>query len=139
MNARERPPVVMGALEFARLHSLLTTGLKEYFPDGASALRRTLMRASVVPTSAVPDDVIAVGALIVYREDRAQRWQQATLVYPWDEEGDSRRLSVFSPAGASLVGLSIGGAASWRSPSGEIYCWSVGGVWWPDRGRNQVA
>lgn len=132
MTPPRRPPIVLGALEFARLQSILGTSLRERYPEGGAQLRRTLMRATVVPTPSLPADSVVVGAQVVYREDADRRWREGRLVYPWDERRDGRSLSVLSPIGASLLGLGIGGAASWRAPSGRIYTWIVGGVCWPE-------
>jgi regulator of nucleoside diphosphate kinase len=41
-----------------------------------------------------------------------------TLVYPHEADLDAGRISVLTPVGAALIGLSVGQSIEWQSPTG---------------------
>ncbi|MFO0653440.1 MAG: GreA/GreB family elongation factor [Polyangiales bacterium] len=41
-----------------------------------------------------------------------------TLVYPWDADELTGRLSVLSPLGSALLGLKVGDTIAWSLPDG---------------------
>lgn len=43
-----------------------------------------------------------------------------TICYPGDAEPTLGFISVLSPVGASLLGLSVGATAHWHTPTGDV-------------------
>jgi len=70
-------------------------------------LARELRRAKVVPLSDLPPDTVTMGSVVRYREDDTGKIITATLVYP-GEDGYEGRISVLTPEGGALLGLSVG-------------------------------
>jgi regulator of nucleoside diphosphate kinase len=66
-----------------------------------------LARASVIAANRVPDDVVTMNSKIKYRDEALAGPRYVKLVYPSDAD-DSGRVSVLSPLGATLLGLSVG-------------------------------
>ena len=54
-----------------------------------------------------------------------------TLVYPADESLDAHRLSVMTPVGAALIGLSEGQSISWTARDGREHRLTVVSVMFP--------
>jgi regulator of nucleoside diphosphate kinase len=70
-------------------------------------LRDKLAAASVVPAQRVPIDVVTMNSKVKYRDETAGMPRCVKLVYPQHADGMGR-ISVLSPLGAALLGLSIG-------------------------------
>lgn len=56
---------------------------------------------------------------VTFRDDATGLQKQVTLVYPNAADIDAGRVSVLTPIGAALIGLSAGQAISFETPSGE--------------------
>jgi regulator of nucleoside diphosphate kinase len=82
-------------------------------------LESALDAASLVPSRAVPADVVTMNSQVLIRDLETSRQHQLTLCYPADAEPELGRVSVLSPVGASLLGLRAGDEASWTTPNGE--------------------
>lgn len=71
-------------------------------------LRAKLARAQLVAPRAVPPDVVTLGSRVAYRDETARVFAAATVVPPEDADEAARRVSVLSPLGVALIGLSAG-------------------------------
>lgn len=78
--------------------------LLRFYP-GAQPLRRKLERARVLPSDRVPGDVVTMGSRVRFTDGGVRRY--AKLVYPQEADGRGR-VSVLSPLGTTLLGLSAG-------------------------------
>lgn len=79
-----------------------------------------LSRAQIVPDEACGPEVVRIGSEITYRDDATQRTRTVTLVYPHDAEIERNRVSVLTPIGAALIGLSPSQSIDWRTPDGAV-------------------
>jgi regulator of nucleoside diphosphate kinase len=98
-------------LDFARL------SLK----DGQlpAELERNFAFPHLVPSREIPADVITMYSQVEVVDLRSNRRQKLTICYPGDAEPNLGFISVLSPVGASLLGLSVGATAHWRTPNGD--------------------
>ena len=62
--------------------------------------------------------VVTMGSLVEFRDDDTGRTRTVNLVYPDQADLADGRLSVLSPVGAALIGLSVGQSIEWQTPSG---------------------
>lgn len=85
-------------------------------------LESELRRARVVAPEDVPGNVITMNSTVVFFDEQGQRWQ-FDLVYP--EEAGPGRLSVLSPMGVALLGLTVGDTIDWPLPDGTTYTFQV--------------
>jgi regulator of nucleoside diphosphate kinase len=99
-------------LDFVRLKKFAAAGS---FP----ALADLLKDAELVASPAVPPDVVTMNARFVIRDLKLQRRQILVLCYPADAKPASGAISVLSPAGLGLLGLSVGAVARWVGPAGQ--------------------
>ena len=88
-------------------------------PDVASVLTEELERAHVL-ADGHPAQTVCMGSEVRFRDDSTGTVQTATLVYPDNADISHRRISVLTPVGAALVGLSAGSSITWETRSGEL-------------------
>jgi regulator of nucleoside diphosphate kinase len=74
----------------------------------------------VVASRDIPADVITMYSQVEIVDPLSQRRQKLTICYPRDAEPALGFISVLSPVGASLLGLSVGATAHWRTPTGDL-------------------
>nr|WP_314262314.1 nucleoside diphosphate kinase regulator [uncultured Devosia sp.] len=81
--------------------------------DDADELLYELERATVVPESKLPLDVVRMGSLVSFRAGDETKTVQ--LVYPKDADISQGKISVLTPVGAALIGLRAGQSITWRT------------------------
>ena len=116
--AEMRPPIAIDANHFARLSALssLTSGP---MMDVCEYLREELDRAHVLPTEKLRPDIVSLGSEVEFRDEQSAKVQKIILVYPLDADITRRRVSVLTPVGAALLGLSVNQTISFRARTGE--------------------
>ena len=57
-------------------------------------------------------------SVVEYRDEVTGEVRRATLVYPGEEDLDAGRISVLTPVGAALIGLSEGQSMEWQGATG---------------------
>lgn len=116
--AEVRPPIAIDANHFDRLFALssLTRGpmikVCEY-------LREELDRAHVLPSEKLCPDIVSLGSQVEFRDEQTGKVQEIILVYPLDADITCRRVSVLTPVGAALLGLSVDQTISFHATTGE--------------------
>lgn len=113
------PDLVVGEVDHRKLVALALAGIG-HSSDVADELLYELERARVVDDTAVPDAVVRMGSTVTYRPDNGAP-RKVTLVYPVDADISAGRVSVMTPIGAALIGLSKGQQISWNARNGESH------------------
>ena len=103
-----RPAITLGDTEHRRL-LILAMSSPGHTADDSDYLHYELDRASIVPDTTLPRDIVRVGSTVTYRSDRDAA-RTVTLVYPTQADVAAGRISVTSPVGAALIGLQPGQA-----------------------------
>ena len=106
-------------LDHARLRRLASGAAATARRDDDDPLERALDEATVVPSRAIPGDIVTMRSKVLLKDLRTSERYRLTLSYPEDAEPAAGRVSVLSPVGASLLGLRVGADARWRLPGGE--------------------
>lgn len=114
-----RPRIVIPASEHARLMSLAEKALEKNSPV-AEYLSDELSRAHVVPDNDCAPYVVRMGSHVTYSEDATKKTRKVTLVYPKDADIDQNRISILTPIGAALIGMSPTQSIQWQSPAGGV-------------------
>lgn len=107
----ERPPIVIAEDEHDRLTSLALTALDR--APGAVDLFVELSRAKTVKT--LPERVVGIGSIASFEYD-GSLYREYELVDPHRADITQRRISVLTPVGAMLLGLSKGQTIEWTGP-----------------------
>lgn len=82
-------------------------------------LQDLLTDANVVPSREVGKDIVTVYSQLLVRLPGSAEASQIALCYPNDAELTKGFISVLSPMGLALLGLSAGQTAQWRGPNGH--------------------
>lgn len=111
----ELPPIQVTGDEMRRLRALADSSM-DLFPRVAHFLARELDRASVVQDDGDMPDVVRMGSQVSYRDEKTGEVRTVMLVYPHEADISRRRISVLTPVGAALIGLSVGQAIEFQTP-----------------------
>lgn len=110
------PAIVLSRADHGRL-TILATAALERIPDVAEVLLQELERARLVAPERVPVSAVRMGSTVTYEAGGSAR--TVTLVYPEDADIAAGRISIMTPVGAALIGLSEGQSISWTSRDGR--------------------
>jgi regulator of nucleoside diphosphate kinase len=113
----QEPPIVLDAAYSEQLEAL-AAGVMRGAPELGERLMREVARATVLPSDEMPADVVNIGSGVTFRDDMTGREQRVTLVLPPDADIGRGRVSVLTPIGAALIGLSVGQSIEWETVSG---------------------
>lgn len=111
----EMPAIVVSSDDQKRLTVLALEALQRV-PDIASELLAEMERAEVVAD--VPSSVVRMGSRVEFTDDDGQK-RLVTLVYPGQADIGSGRISILTPIGTALIGLSEGQSIAWTTRDGR--------------------
>ena len=121
------PPIVITTDEARRLNALADSNMT-LFPREAFFLAREMNRANVVCDDADLRGVIHMGSQVRYCDDRTGEVRDVVLVYPHEAQIALKRLSVLTPVGAALIGLSVGQTIEFQTPAHQTRSLTILGV-----------
>jgi regulator of nucleoside diphosphate kinase len=88
------------------------------FQEAADVLAREIERAQLIEDGETRPGLVRMGSRITFRDDISGQERAVTLVYPEDADVAAGKISVLTPVGASLIGLSVGQSIEWHTPNG---------------------
>ncbi|MCA2009728.1 nucleoside diphosphate kinase regulator [Tritonibacter mobilis] len=113
-----RPRVVIGDDSLARLEAL-AEGAIQRNPDLADRLLGEIGRARIVAEAKVPQNVVAIGRAVTYRDETTGQDKTVIPVYPEEADIARGRISILTPIGVALIGLAEGASLYWDTRDGE--------------------
>jgi regulator of nucleoside diphosphate kinase len=119
LNTAVRPPIVISATEHARLMALAGAAEKRV-PAIAEYLTDELTRAEIVDDERCDPNVVRMGSTVTYLDQFSGRTRTVTLVYPDAADIEQNRISILTPIGAALIGMSPSQSITWPSPDGRV-------------------
>lgn len=111
------PPVFAAAADAADLNMIASMAGTASF--GASLFLKEYERMSVRPEPHSPRFVRLEDA-VTYRDLRSKAERRVQVVRPDRVHAEENRISVLSPIGAALIGLSAGAVFRWTEPDGRL-------------------
>ncbi|MDC3955784.1 nucleoside diphosphate kinase regulator [Polyangium jinanense] len=111
------PSLVITTQDAERLHRVVELHLEGQRRAAAEALDRELARARLVAPPNVPPDVVTMNSLVLYLDEVTQKRREVVITYPRDARVEDGRVSILSPIGTALLGLSVGQGITWPMPS----------------------
>jgi regulator of nucleoside diphosphate kinase len=114
----QKPSIIVSDTDQSRLTTLATDAL-ERFPQAAQELLSEMERAAVVSAGAIPPNVVQMGSGVVFRSDNGET-RRVTLVFPGQADIAAGRISILTPIGAALIGLSEGQSIAWKTRDGRL-------------------
>ena len=113
-----RPRITLPADDYQRL-SLLARAAAAQMPEMVSVLTEELERAHVL-ADGYPEQTVCMGSEVEFRDDLTGKILTVTLVYPGDADISQQRISVLTPVGAALIGLTAGDSITWQTRNGDL-------------------
>lgn len=114
-----RPPIAISRTDHVRLQRLAET-LSRTNADLADLLFAELVRAEVLPDEDTTREVVRMGSTLEYETTGGDK-RIVTLVFPGEEDIAAGKVSILTPIGIALIGLSTGDAISWSSLGGRTH------------------
>ena len=113
----ERPAITITQEDYDRLSSLL----EHQSPDNETAeeLEYELARATLMPSSEIPDNVVTMNSVVRFANEDDHVEHELKLVYPHQTGSEEACVSILAPAGAALLGLSVGDRIDWPAGPGR--------------------
>ncbi|GGC74667.1 nucleoside diphosphate kinase regulator [Marinobacter halophilus] len=107
----ELPSITVAEEDYNRLSTLLErmAGKSEV----ADGLEEELSRADLKPLSEMPEGVVTMNSVIRFLDEDANKEHEMMLVYPHEVGDSDHKVSILAPAGAAMLGLSIGDSIEW--------------------------
>jgi len=114
-HSPEMPEIIVSQNDQQRLTVLAMDALNRS-PDVASELIAEMERARVVPS--VPESVVRMGSVVTYRADDG-RERRVELVFPGEADIGAGKISILTPIGTALIGLSENQSIAWAARDGS--------------------
>jgi regulator of nucleoside diphosphate kinase len=113
----ELPPIAMTRGDLEKL-SRLADAASGPFAQTGEFLAREIDRAEVIEPFDQRPGLVRMESQVTFRDDVTGQVRTATLVYPDDADLSQGKISVLTPVGAALIGLSVNQSIVWEVPSG---------------------
>jgi regulator of nucleoside diphosphate kinase len=114
---RQMPAIIVSNTDRDRLR-LLAAAAMNGIPEVANELLTEIERATIVASPAVPSNVIQMGSTAEITTGDDRHWR-VTLVFPSEADISSGKISILTPIGAALIGLSEGQSITWTTRDGR--------------------
>lgn len=75
-------------------------------------------RAAICDRADIPPDVVTMGSSVTFLDEKSGAERTVRLVYPADADIAAGRMSILTPVGAGLIGLSVGQSINWPDRGG---------------------
>lgn len=79
-----------------------------------------IKRADVESSERIPREVVAMNSQVRFADESSGSSHEVTIVHPADADAARGKISVLTPIGAALLGLSVGQFIDWLFPNGTM-------------------
>jgi regulator of nucleoside diphosphate kinase len=114
---RWTPALVVSDVDWGRLNRLATAAM-DRIPEIADELLSEMERATVVERDLMPPNVVQMGSTVEFASNDGQH-RRVTLVFPADADIAQGKISVLTPVGTALIGLTEGQSIKWTTRDGR--------------------
>lgn len=119
-----KPSIYVTESEYERLSELADSRAT----SGAALLGDELVRAIIVKDGEFPRDFVRLHSFVEYSDLTTGRTRRVQIVPPEEADIDQDRLSVVTPVGAALIGLTPGDSIGVSTDDGRSHVLVVGTV-----------
>ncbi len=113
-----RPPIHMLAAE-SDIVASLALQVEHQNPVVASMLLEEIERAELHESDTLPEGAITLGSMIDFVDERTSQLRSVELVLPAAANIALGRISILTPMGAALYGLTAGQSIDWPDLEGN--------------------
>ena len=114
----KRPPVRLIGTEAERLTDIALNASGPAKQAGELLLDE-IARASICRADQAPGDIITMHSMIEFEDAASGASRTVQLVYPGEADISKGRISILTPVGAGLIGLSAGDVILWPDRDGR--------------------
>jgi regulator of nucleoside diphosphate kinase len=114
-----KPAISIARSEHQRLLKLAESQATRN-PEVSEELLVELERAHIVDDVKLRAGVVRMGSTLRYTSDLGED-RQVTLVYPGEADIAEGKISILTPIGAALIGLSSGQSIDWTTRDGRVH------------------
>ncbi|HEY6630708.1 MAG TPA: nucleoside diphosphate kinase regulator [Rhizobiaceae bacterium] len=125
-NKGRKPTITISRSDHAAL-ARLADSIAERNPAVSEELTAELDRARVVADGHLRDDVVRMGSTLRYTTDSGED-RTVKLVFPAEADISAGKISILTPIGAALIGLSQGQSIDWEARDGRVHRLTVENV-----------
>lgn len=122
-KTRRKPNIRISKTDHERL-STLANAVAARNPDVSDELLAELERARIVADGSISADVIQMGSTVTFKPDTGEA-KTVTLVFPGAADISEGKVSILTPIGTALIGLSTGQSILWNTRDGHRHELSV--------------
>jgi regulator of nucleoside diphosphate kinase len=112
------PEIIVGVVDFTRLRGLAHAALART-PELAEDLIAEMERATILDEAQMPNTVVRMGSEVEFESDDGRQRRRVTLVFPAEADITQGKISVLTPIGTALIGLSQGQSIKWITRDGR--------------------
>ena len=87
--------------------------------QNAEELKAELKKAKIVDKDEFPSDVVRLNSRVKIKADGKKELMELTLVTPEKANIKEKKVSIFAPIGAALLGFRQGRKIKWHVPAGK--------------------
>lgn len=120
---RRKPNIRISKTDHERL-SALAGAMASRNPDIADELFAELDRARIVADDLVSAETVQMGSVVTFKPDTGDA-KTVTLVFPGEADIAQGKISILTPIGTALIGLSAGQSIPWTTRDGHRHELSV--------------
>lgn len=113
-----KPSIIVSSTDLERIEGLLDT----LPPDSlaAQSLLEELDRADILAPQDMPPTVVTMRSTVRFQIDESPETFCLTLSYPREMPDVPDGISILTPVGTALLGLSVGDSIDWPGPDGRL-------------------
>ena len=112
------PKIHLDKTLVGRLEALAASVMRRS-PEVGERLIDEIARAKLVAPNKLRDDVVTIGSVVTYRDLDKAREHIVSVAYPENANIEEGLISVLTPVGVALLGLSPGATISWVTRDDE--------------------
>lgn len=129
------PEIIINTHDAERLHNVLdhATG------HTAEQLEAEIARARLLPPDHMPPQTVTMRSVVRFRLSNTDQTLEKRLVYPRELQDPATEVSVLSPVGVALLGLSAGDSIDWQMPDKRMARISVQAVVYQPEAHGEYA
>ncbi|WP_338425590.1 nucleoside diphosphate kinase regulator [Sphingopyxis kveilinensis] len=117
-RAAKSPPIQMIDREADRL-TQLALSKEEDLPQVCGLLLREINRATIRTAARFPSGIVTMHSRVTFVDAATGAERTVELVYPGEADISAGRISILTPVGAGLIGLSEGQSILWPDRDGH--------------------
>jgi regulator of nucleoside diphosphate kinase len=112
------PPICLRVSEIDRLWNIAESASNAY-PQTTAFLKREIERAEILTASRVLVGLVTMNSEVTFRDDISSQERTVELTYPDEADIEANKISILTPIGAALIGLSVGQTIEFQNPGGR--------------------